>query len=218
MKPKTVLQWHAIAFLQWWRWKSRREGGRPAISQEMRPLIRRLSRENVLWSAETIHGPAILGHENVETLLCLGARIPPTQHRLVAQGIRAYTSVPMKVRGKLIGNGVFTRRAPVEFDQDQISLLSDVSRALSVAVTNALANEEIRALRDQLESENVELRAQLGQAPWFEEIVGHDGSAHRRDRDRKGTHRARHPSEIATFEGTACHRALCGNSRHVVGF
>jgi formate hydrogenlyase transcriptional activator len=72
----------------------------------------------------------------------------------------------------LIGNAVFTRRAPVEFDQDQISLLSDVSRALSVAVTNALANEEIRALRDQLESENVELRAQLGQAPWFEEIVG----------------------------------------------
>src|SRR2546422_5690866 len=30
MKPKTVLQWHADAFLQWWRWKSRRKGGRPA--------------------------------------------------------------------------------------------------------------------------------------------------------------------------------------------
>jgi hypothetical protein len=56
MKPKTVLQWHAAAFLQWWRWKSRRKGGRPAISEEMRALIRRLSRENVLWSAETIHG------------------------------------------------------------------------------------------------------------------------------------------------------------------
>ena len=60
MKPKTVLQWHAGAFLQWWRWKSRRKGGRPAISQEMRALIRRLSRENVLWSAETIHGHLVL--------------------------------------------------------------------------------------------------------------------------------------------------------------
>jgi putative transposase len=60
MKPKTVLQWHAAAFLQWWRWKSRRKGGRPAISQEMRVLIRRLSRENVLWSAETIHGHLVL--------------------------------------------------------------------------------------------------------------------------------------------------------------
>jgi hypothetical protein len=39
MKPKTVLQWHERAFLQWWRWKSRRKGGRPTISQEMRALI-----------------------------------------------------------------------------------------------------------------------------------------------------------------------------------
>ena len=56
MKPKTVLQWYEDAFLQWWRWK----GGRPAISPDMRALIRRLSRENVLWSAETIHGHLVL--------------------------------------------------------------------------------------------------------------------------------------------------------------
>jgi hypothetical protein len=60
MKPRTVLKWHEDAFLQWWRWKSRSKGGRPAISQEMRALIRRLSRENVLWSAETIHGHLVL--------------------------------------------------------------------------------------------------------------------------------------------------------------
>jgi hypothetical protein len=60
MKPKTVLKWHGHAFLQWWRWKSRRNGGRPTISQEMRALIRRLSHENVLWSAETIHGHLVL--------------------------------------------------------------------------------------------------------------------------------------------------------------
>jgi putative transposase len=60
MKPKTVLQWHAAALLQWWRWKSRPKGGRPTISPETRALIRRLSRENVLWSAETIHGHLVL--------------------------------------------------------------------------------------------------------------------------------------------------------------
>ena len=27
MKPKTVLKWHEYAFLNWWRWKSRRKGG-----------------------------------------------------------------------------------------------------------------------------------------------------------------------------------------------
>ncbi len=31
MKPKTVLKWHEHAFLNWWRWKSRRNGGRPTI-------------------------------------------------------------------------------------------------------------------------------------------------------------------------------------------
>jgi formate hydrogenlyase transcriptional activator len=96
----------------------------------------------------------------------------PHEPRLIAGGIRAYASVPMKVRGKLIGSAVFSRRTPSGFDQDQLSLLSEVSRALGVAVTNALANEEIQALRDQLEAENVELRSRLGQAPWFEDIVG----------------------------------------------
>src|SRR5262249_50242171 len=94
------------------------------------------------------------------------------ERRLVAGGIRSYASVPMTVRGRLIGTAVFSRRTPVGFDQDQLLMLSDVSRALAVAVTNALANEEIRALRDQLQAENVELRAKLGQAPWFEGIVG----------------------------------------------
>src|SRR6516165_1801572 len=60
MKPKTVPKWHEHAFLQWWRWKSRPKGGRPTLRQEMRALIRRLSRENVLWSAETIHGHLVL--------------------------------------------------------------------------------------------------------------------------------------------------------------
>jgi formate hydrogenlyase transcriptional activator len=47
-----------------------------------------------------------------------------------------------------------------------------VSRAIGIAVANALANDEIRTLRDQLEAENVALRSQLEQAKGFEEIVG----------------------------------------------
>jgi len=101
------------------------------------------------------------------------------ERRLVAGGVRAYASVPMRVRGRTIGTAVFSRRTPMGFDQDQLSLLSDVSRALGVAVTNALANEEIRTLRDQLQAENVELRERLGQAPWFEDIVGESAALRR---------------------------------------
>jgi hypothetical protein len=60
MQPKTVLKWHEGGFRLWWRWKSRSNGGRPTISQEMHALFEKLSRENVLWSAERIHGHLVL--------------------------------------------------------------------------------------------------------------------------------------------------------------
>ena len=50
----------------------------------------------------------------------------PHEHRLVHVGVRAYTSVPMNVRGRVIGNAVFTRHAPIEFDHDRLSLLSEI--------------------------------------------------------------------------------------------
>ena len=59
-KSYRFLKWHDRACRLWWRRKSRSKGGRPPISQEMRALIRRLSRENVLWSAERIHGHLVL--------------------------------------------------------------------------------------------------------------------------------------------------------------
>ncbi len=94
------------------------------------------------------------------------------EYYLAYGGVRAYAAAPLFVRGSLIGTAVFSRREPAEFTDDQKALLSDISRALAVAVANALANEEIRKLRDQLEAENIALRAQLGQAPWFEDIIG----------------------------------------------
>ncbi len=101
------------------------------------------------------------------------------EFKLAEGGVRSYASLMMNVRGETIGVAVYTRHAPVAFTPDQLEVLSDVSRALAVAVANNLAYEKIRGLRDQLEAENIALRAQLGQAPWFEEIVG-DSPALRR--------------------------------------
>ena len=53
MQPATVVKWHRQAFKRYWRWKS--NPGRPPVSTETQMLIRRMSRENVLWSAERIH-------------------------------------------------------------------------------------------------------------------------------------------------------------------
>lgn len=58
VKPATVIQWHRQGFSIFWRWKSRPKGkrGRPAVSPELRELIRRMAQENPLWGAPRIHG------------------------------------------------------------------------------------------------------------------------------------------------------------------
>jgi hypothetical protein len=56
VRPETVLRWHRAGFQSYWRWKSRRRPGRPAMSAEIRRLIRAMSVANPLWGAPRIHG------------------------------------------------------------------------------------------------------------------------------------------------------------------
>ena len=84
MQPATVKKWHTTAFRYFWRWKSRRKNGRPPISQEMQDLIRKLSKENPLWSAVRIR----------DTLLLLGYS-PPCDDT-----IRKYMIKPRRPRKK----------------------------------------------------------------------------------------------------------------------
>jgi putative transposase len=54
VKPETVIKWHREGFRLSWRWKSKAPVGRPQIDQEIRELIRRMSRENTLWGLARI--------------------------------------------------------------------------------------------------------------------------------------------------------------------
>src|SRR6266850_6732363 len=56
VKPETVVKWHRAGFRSYWRWKSRRRGGRPTVAPEIRTLIREMSIANPLWGAPRIHG------------------------------------------------------------------------------------------------------------------------------------------------------------------
>src|ERR1700741_3857088 len=56
IRPATLVRWHRAGFRCYWRWKSRRRGGRPQIEADLRVLIRRISVENPLWGAPRIHG------------------------------------------------------------------------------------------------------------------------------------------------------------------
>jgi formate hydrogenlyase transcriptional activator len=93
------------------------------------------------------------------------------EYHLAKDGVRSYAAVPLVMRGQVLGVAAFIRLKQRAFPPHERAILKDVSRALSIATANALANEEIRKLRQQLEAENISLREQLGQAPWFEEIL-----------------------------------------------
>jgi hypothetical protein len=56
VKPDTIVRWHRAGFKLYWRWKSRRRGGRRRVSAEIRRLIREMSIANPLWGAPRIHG------------------------------------------------------------------------------------------------------------------------------------------------------------------
>ena len=69
VKPETVIAWHRKGFRLFWTWKVRHgQSGRPAVSQEVRDLIRSMSRANPLWGAPRIHGELLkLGIDIGET-------------------------------------------------------------------------------------------------------------------------------------------------------
>jgi hypothetical protein len=84
VKPETVIAWHRKGFRMFWTWKTRRGNpGRPAVSKEVRDLIRRLIRENPLWGAPRIHGELLkLGIDVGETSVAkymVRHRRPPSQ-------------------------------------------------------------------------------------------------------------------------------------------
>ena len=55
-KPETLVRWHRGGFRFFWRWKSRRGPGRPAVPAGICMLVRQMTRENPLWGAPRIHG------------------------------------------------------------------------------------------------------------------------------------------------------------------
>ena len=83
IRPETLVRWHRAGFRRYWRWKSRRQGGRPPIKAELRALIRQMSTDNELWGAPRIHGELLkLGFEVAQSSVAkymVKRRGPPSQ-------------------------------------------------------------------------------------------------------------------------------------------
>jgi putative transposase len=84
VKAATVVSWHRRGFGLFWSWKIRRgKPGRPAVPEEVRELIRTMSRENPLWGVPHIHGELLklgihIGETSVSKYM-VRRRKPPSQ-------------------------------------------------------------------------------------------------------------------------------------------
>jgi transposase InsO family protein len=83
VRPDTVIRWHRAGFRLYWRWKSSRRCGRPAVTLEIRRLIREMSIANPLWGAPRIHGELLklgidIGQTSVAKYMAR-RRAPPSQ-------------------------------------------------------------------------------------------------------------------------------------------
>ena len=58
VKPPTVISWHKKGFKLYWKRKTRRVG-RPNIDWELIKLIRRMQKENPIWTAQRIQGELV---------------------------------------------------------------------------------------------------------------------------------------------------------------
>ncbi len=78
-----MIRWHRRGFRAYWRWKSRRLGGRPRTAAGIRALIRRMNHKSPLWGAPRIQGELLmLGIEVAESTAgryMVRRRRPPSQ-------------------------------------------------------------------------------------------------------------------------------------------
>jgi formate hydrogenlyase transcriptional activator len=91
-------------------------------------------------------------------------------------GFRSYISLPLIKHDELIGDLVFLSKEDGRYTDEQLDLLQKIAEIVAIAVANALAYEEIKALKEQLQLENRVLQEEIVQRSIYEEIVGSSSS------------------------------------------
>jgi hypothetical protein len=84
-KPETLVRWHRSGFRLYWRWKSRRRVGRPAVPADIRDLIRTITLPSYPVTLTKPPG-AIRGARSAQPRLEL-ARDASSASRLISRGL-----------------------------------------------------------------------------------------------------------------------------------
>jgi formate hydrogenlyase transcriptional activator len=105
---------------------------------------------------------------NVEEL----RRWPQLLERVQPYGVQSFCWLPLTSARRRLGALVFTSREPAAYDRADVHFLQLVTNQVAVAVENALAFQEIEALKDKLAKEKAYLEEEVRTEHEFGDIVG----------------------------------------------
>jgi formate hydrogenlyase transcriptional activator len=91
---------------------------------------------------------------------------------LIKEGILAAVSVPLTVKGKILGTLNIGSRDRGRYGEAETALLSAIAEQVALAMENLLAYEQIAALKARLEQENQYLQEEVRAEAAFGDVVG----------------------------------------------
>src|ERR1700745_2217789 len=106
-------------------------------------------------------------------------RWPRALERAKRYGVQSSCHLPLTTARRRLGILVFACKQPYAYETADVSFLQLVANQVAVSVENALAFQEIEALRDQLSKANAYLEEEVRTEHNFGEIIG-DSAALRR--------------------------------------
>jgi formate hydrogenlyase transcriptional activator len=125
------------------------------------------------WPRQKSRSGWIMDHR--EPMLDVDLRESPPfyEHSLLIQeGILSAVSVPLAIKGKIIGTLNAGSRTRGRYGEGEVSLLSAIGEQVALALENLLAYEEIAALKTRLEEENLYLQEEVRTEAAFGDVVG----------------------------------------------
>ncbi|MBS1765792.1 MAG: sigma 54-interacting transcriptional regulator [Acidobacteria bacterium] len=88
------------------------------------------------------------------------------------EGLQTSCCVPLLARGQVLGALNFASRREGAFREDDVRLMERVGAQVALALDNALAYQEIQALKDRLSEEKLYLEEEVGEDFAPDEIIG----------------------------------------------
>ena len=99
-------------------------------------------------------------------------RWPGFLERVQPYGVQSFCWLPLTTARRRLGTLVFASKQPSAYDTADVGFLQLVANQVAVAIDNALAFQEIAALKDQLSKEKAYLEEEARTEHNFEDIVG----------------------------------------------